>query len=194
MTKLALLLLFAGLNVLGQSIRKNDGTTIDVAGGEIHVEAGNKRLTYFQKDSKVAQRIKFKDLNQATWSDFKFKTFAIDGKPKGYYIIAEDGGKTLACAKRIRIKSRGGFESTYTQYEVVVLDAQNKILDAGSFTDENTDKKATERGKVIPMIKSHFAACPKLVETVTAFESPPSDTKNTTILALLNEPTIVKCE
>ena len=194
MKTIAWLLLFAGLNVFGQSIQKKDGTTIDLTGGNIHVEAGNKRLVYFQKDSKVEQRVKFKNLNQATWGDFRFKTFDINGKLKGYYIIAENAGKTLLSSKRIRIKSRGGFESSYTHYEVVVLDAQNRILDAVSFTDENTDKKAIERGKVAPMIKNHFANCSKLVEKATAFESPPSDTQNTMILVLLNEPTFVKCE
>jgi|GEM_PF-2407095 len=193
MKKIAALFLLIGLNVFGQSIQKKDGSTVDISGGQIHVEAGNKRLAYFVKASKKAQYVKFKDLDQATWGDFKFKTFEVGGKRNGYYIIAQNAGKTLVSNKRIRVKSRGGFESTYTHYEVAVLEGQ-KTLETLSFTDENSDKKAAERSKVIPMIKAHFADCAKLMEKATAFESPSSDTKNSTILVFLNEPTWIECQ
>ena len=114
------------IGVSAQMIQKKDGSKIDVSGGTIHVEPGNKRLTYFLKDNKKEMHVKFKELNQATWGDFVFKTFVIDGKDKGFYVVAESPTKTLVTTKRVRIKSRGGFESTYTHYEVAVLDKQNK--------------------------------------------------------------------
>lgn len=138
-------------------------------------------------------RVKFSDLKQALWNGLVFKTYVIDGKDKGFYVIAESGGKTLVSSKRTRIKSRGGFESTYNHYEVAVLQ-QNNVVESLSFTDENTDKKSTERSKVIPMARTHFGQCPKLTEKLSAFESPASDTKHTTILVLLNDPVLVKCE
>lgn len=187
-----LLLVLASLPIGAQNlIEKKDGTKIEPE--TIHVEPGNKRIVYFLKDSKKEMRVKFSDLKQALWNGLVFKTFAIQGKDKGFYIIAESNGKTLVSTKRTRIKSRGGFESTYNHYEVAVLQ-QNNVLESLSFTDENTDKKATERSKVIPMVKAHFGQCAKLTEKMAAFESPASDTKNTTILVLLNDPVLVKCE
>lgn len=194
MKKLLSLLFLACISVSAQTIVKKDGTEINVSQGTIHVEPGNKRLTYFLKDSKKELHVKFKELDRANWGDFIFRTFTIDGKEKGYYVVAETASKTLVSAKRTRIKSRGGFESTYTHYEVAVLDKQNKVVEALSFTDENTDKKSAERGKVVPMISTHFHDCPKLTERAGAFESPPNDTKNTTILVFLNDPVFVKCE
>lgn len=187
-----LILILATLPVGAQNlIEKKDGTKIEPE--TIHVEPGNKRIVYFLKDSKKEMRVKFTDLKQAIWNGLVFKTFSVDGKDKGFYVIAEAGGKTLVSSKRTRIKSRGGFESTYNHYEVAVLQ-QGKIVESLSFTDENSDKKAGERAKVIPMVKGHFTQCPKLAEKVSAFESPASDTKNTTILVLLNDPVFVKCE
>lgn len=187
-------MVLCSLGIQAQSIQKSDGTNIDVTDGKIHVEPGNKRLVYFLKDSEKEQRVKFADLKEAKWGDFVFRTFTIEGKAKGYYVVAETASKTLVAIKRMRIKSRGGFESTYTHYEVAVLDKQNKIVDELSFTDENTDKKSVERSKVIPMIQKHFADCPKLIERASAFESANSDAKNTTILVFLNDPTFVQCQ
>lgn len=181
------------LGVCAQSIQKKDGSTLDISGGQIHVEAGNKRLAYFLKDSKKTQYVKFKELDGATWNGFKFKMFEVGGKRIGFYVIGESGGKTLVANKRIRIKSRGGFESTYTRYEVAVLQGGNAI-ESLSFTDENSDKKATERSKVIPMIVKHFPDCQPLIDKAKAFESTGSDTKNSTILVLLNDPIYVDCQ
>ncbi|MFT3794498.1 hypothetical protein [Flavobacterium sp.] len=194
MKKLLLFVSLLGLTVSAQTIQKKDGSKVDVSGGTIHVEPGNKRLTYFLKDSKKAAHIKFKNFDQATWDDFIFKTFVIDGKTKGYYVVAESEGKTLASSKRTRIKSRGGFESTYNLYQVAVLDQQNKVIEELIFTDENTDKKSAERAAVLPLIKKHFAGCPKLIERASAFESPSGETKNRTILVFLDTPTYVKCQ
>lgn len=194
MKKLFPFVFFLSISVSAQVIVKNDGTKIDVSQGTIHVEPGNKRLTYFLKDSKKELHVKFRELDKATWGDFVFRTFTIDGKEKGYYVVAETASKTLVSTKRTRIKSRGGFESTYTHYEVAVLDKQSKIVEELSFTDENNEKKSAERGKVIPMIQRHFSDCPKLTERATAFESPPNDTKNNTILVFLNDPVFVKCQ
>lgn len=187
-----LLLVLASLPVGAQNlIEKKDGTKIEAE--TIHVEPGNKRIVYFLKDNKKEMRVKFTELKQALWNGLVFKTFTIEGKDKGFYVIAESGGKTLVSSKRTRIKSRGGFESTYNHYEVAVLQ-QNNAIESLSFTDENSDKKAAERSKVIPLIQTHFGQCPKLTEKVSAFESPASDTKNTTILVLLNDPVFVQCE
>jgi hypothetical protein len=194
MKKIVLLLLLTSLNILGQSIKKKDGGTVDVSGGQIHVEAGNKRLAYILKDSKKPQYIKFNELVEATLGDFVFRTFVIDGKEKAYYVVAQGKDKTLVTIKRTRTKSRGGFETAYTHFELAVIDKQNKALEELTFTDVNNDKQIGERGKIIPMIKSQFFDCPKLIEKISAFESPSSDTKNETILVFLNDPVYVKCE
>lgn len=194
MKKLLLFVSFLSLNISAQTIQKKDGSTIDVSGGKIHVEAGNKRLTYFLKDSKKEWHVKFKELDKAVFDDMVFKTFTIDGKAKGYYVVAESESKTLVTSKRTRIKSRGGFESTYIRYELAVLDKQNKVLEELVFTDENNEKKSAERAAVLPLIKRHFSDCPKLVERASAFESTPTDTKNNTILVFLNTPTNIKCQ
>lgn len=192
MRKIALLLLLSGFSAIGQTIQKNDGTTLEIPGGQIHVEPGNKRLAYFEKDSKKAKYVKFKDLKQAHWADFSFKTLNISGKTSGYYVMAEQDAKSLLLRKRTRIKSRGGFESTYTRYELVIWEAKSTAT--LSFTDENTAESIAERAAVIALIKSHFANCKPLIDKVTAFESSVSDTQNRTILVLLNEPTFVKCQ
>lgn len=193
MKKLVLFLCLASFNAGAQSlIQKKDGSKITAE--TVHVEPANKRISYFLKDNKKELHVKFNDLDQASWGDFIFKTFTIEGKTKGFYVVAESKTKTLVTTKRVRIKSRGGFESTYTHYEVAVLDKQNNTLEDLSFTDENSDKKAVERSKVVPMVKTHFPDCSKLIEKVSAFESPASDTKNTTILVFLNDPVQVKCE
>lgn len=194
MKRLLLFVSFLSLNISAQTIQKKDGSRIDVSGGKIHIEAGNKRLTYFLKDSKKEFHVKFNELDKALFDDQLFKAFTIDGKTKGYYVIAETESKILVSTKRTRIKSRGGFESTYNHYEVAVLDKQNNILEELVFTDENTDKKSAERAQVLPMIQKHFADCPKLIERASAFESPSSETKNRTILVFLDTPTYIQCQ
>ncbi len=191
MKKIAWLLLLCGLNTMGQSIEKKDGTKIDVSGGRIFVEPGNKRLIYFEKDSKKAQRIKFKDLRQAAWKDTRFATFEVEGKPDGYYILAEHGGKKLLLHKRTRVKSRGGFESAYTRYALIAYD--NAVRSSIVFTDENTDDNIAKRASVLSWIQANFPDCAKLTERTAAFESPQSDDKHRTVLVLLNEPVYVPC-
>ena len=193
MKKLIAILFLCSVSVSAQLIQKKDGTKIDVSGGTIHVEPGNKRLAYLLKDSKKEMHVKFNELDQATWGDFLFRIFVIDGKNRGFYVVTESEDKVLVTTKRVRIKSRGGFESTYTHYDVAVLDKQNKILEELSFTDENNEKKSAERAQVIPLVKKYFPDCPRITERAAAFESPASDTRNNTILVLLNDPTFINC-
>lgn len=194
MKKILLLLLFFGLNAFSQQfIQKKDGTKITVADGSIRNEPRNKRLGYLLKDDLKEYHVSYKDLDFALYTDFLFKTFLVKKKPKGYFVLAEANGKTLVTFKQTKIKSRGGFESTYTHYEIGVLDSASNFVESLTFSDENSNSQIEERGKIIPMIKSQFPDCQKLLEKISLFESPPSDTKNTTILVFLNDPIFVKC-
>lgn len=173
-----------------QTITLKDGSKIDA--DKLHIEPGNKRVTYWLKDDPKMHKVKFSVLQQTENNGSIFRMVDIDGKPRGVYIIADANGKQLVSTKRVRIKNRGGFESTYTHYEVMVLE-QGRAVEALSFTDDNKAEKANERAKVIPMIERHFAGCPKLVERAKAFESTSADAQHKTVLVLLNEPTFVDC-
>lgn len=194
MKKLALLLLISSVNCFAQQfIQKKDGTKINVVENSIHIEPGNKRIGYLIADNKKDLHVSYKDLDLATYGDFLFKTFLIGKKNIGFFVVAESNGKTLLTTKRTRIKSRGGFESTYTHYDVLVIDKSNNVLENLSFTDEKNNRNTSDRSKVIPMIQSHFPDCKQLIEKAMLFESPPIDDKNSTILVFLNDPKNIKC-
>jgi hypothetical protein len=194
MKKLLLILFFVSVNGFAQQfIQKKDGTKITVADNSIHIEPGKKRIGYMLPDNKKEMHIKYKALNFATYGEFLFKTFPIDKKDIGFFVIAEHKGKTLLTTKRTRIKSRGGFESTYTHYDVLVLDKSNNVLENLSFTDEKKDRNTADRGKVIPIIQAQFQDCKNVVEKASLFESPSSDDKNLTVLVFLNDPKNIKC-
>lgn len=197
MKKLLLLLLLLSANAFAQQfIQKKDGTKIIVADGSIHIEPSNKRIGYLLKDDQKEYHVKFKELDFASYGETLFKTFTVNKKAKAFFVIAENSGKTLVLNKQKRVKSRGGFESSYVHYELGVLDASgNYVSKVLSFTNENNSNSSTEtRGKIIPMIKEQFADCPKLIEKITLFESPPTDTKNAMILVFLDTPVLVKCD
>ena len=194
MKKLALLLIITSVNCFAQQfIQKKDGTKINVLENSIHIEPGNKRIGYLIGDNKKKMHVSYKDLDFAIYGDFLFKTFLIGKKNIGFFVVAESNGKKLLTTKRTRIKSRGGFESTYTHYDVVVLDKSDLVIESLSFTDEKNNRNTADRSKVIPMIQSHFPECKQLIEKAILFESPPSDDKNATILVFLNDPKNIKC-
>ena len=194
MNKLLLILFFLSVNGFAQQFfQKKDGTKITVADNSIHIEPGKKRIGYLLPDSKKEMHVSYKVLDFASYGDFFFKTFPVDKKDIGFFVLAAHNGKTLLTTKRTRIKSRGGFESTYTHYDVLVIDKSNNVLENLSFTDEKNDRNTADRAKVIPMIKNHFAACKNVVEKAALFESPASDDKNLTVLVLLNDPKNIKC-
>lgn len=180
-------LLFAVVPMTAQSlIVKKDGSRVEAE--SVHIEAGNKKISYKLKDDSKTYKIKFKEVKEATWGDFIFQTLTLDSKEDGYYLMGQEQGKKLLVRKRIRIKSRGGFESNYVHHEVFVTDAQNRVIEALSFTDENNEKKAAARAKVIPMVQQHFASCKDLVQKFALFEG------GDKILVLLNEPTFTACK
>ncbi|HMI06562.1 MAG TPA: hypothetical protein VK528_03375 [Flavobacterium sp.] len=195
MKKLLLFLLLLGANAFAQQfIQKKDGTKIIVADGSIHIEPSSKRIGYLLKDDQKEYHVKFKELDFASYGETLFKAFTVEKKTKGFYVIAENNGKTLVLNKQKRVKSRGGFESSYVHYELGVLDAAgNYAGEILSFTNETSNTSAETRSKIIPMVKAQLADCPKLLEKIVLFESPPSDTKNTMILVFLDTPVLVKC-
>lgn len=192
---LLLFFLTVSLNVVSQElIHKKDGTKITVSDGATRIESSRKKIAYRLNGDQKVYRIKFKDLNFASYGGFLFRTFTVNKKVKGYFVLSEHNNKTLVSSRQIRTKSRGGFESTYSFYEIAVLDNESNVVQTLSFSDENSEKNIVARSQVIQMIKDHFGDCQRLLERVSLFESPSSDSKNTTILAFMNDPKNVNCE
>lgn len=194
MNKLLLVFLIFSLNAVSQEvIQKKDGTKITVDDGSIRIESSRNKIAYLMKGDQKVYRVKFKDLDYASYGGFLFKTFIVNKKVKGYFVISEHKNKVLVSSRQTRIKSRGGFESTYSFYEIAILDKEGNVVETLSFSDENSEKSIAARGQVILMIKNHFSDCSKLLERVSLFESPSTDIKKTTILAFINDPKNVNC-
>src|SRR5690606_31454738 len=82
------LLLVCGQVTAQDYIETKSGEKILVVEGSINVEPGNKRLTYKLPNGVKRKKIKFKDLNSAKFKDYDFRTFDVDGKRKGFFILA----------------------------------------------------------------------------------------------------------
>lgn len=194
MKKLILLLLIFGKTSFAQEfIQKKDGTKTDVSNGSIYIESDRNKVAYLLKDDKKVRYVKFKDLDYASYGGILFKSFLIDKKQSGYFVISEYSGKTLVTSKQTKIKNRGGFESTYSQYKILVLNTENQIMETLSFTDTNSVTSIGNRSNVVSMIKNHFSGCSELMERVSLFESPASDLEHTIVLTFMNDPKLVNC-
>jgi len=195
MKNLFLMLCLLSVSAFSQPfIQKKDGSKIAVLENSIHISPNHKRLYYKLPDVEKEQRLKFSAIEAARFADYYFKTFAVNKKTKGFYVLAEANGKTLATIKYGKIISRGGFESVLDFYELVVLDANSNLLTSISFSANNSDKNSKERAGVNALIQTHFPDCPKLLEKAKLFESIASDENHRMIMTFLDVPTFINCQ
>jgi len=194
MKNLLLFLCLVTLNAFSQSvIQMKDGSKITVKDQSIHVSPNSKKIHYKLSDVEKEQKVKFSAVDFAKFDEHYFKIFTINKKTKGYYILAEANGKTLATIKSGKVISRGGFESVLDFYDLLVLDKENNIVEQLTFTGNNSEKSIESRSKVLSIIQTHFQDCPKLLEKAKLFESNASDTNNRMIMTFLDVPTYVSC-
>lgn len=194
--KTLLLLLLLAVNSWSQPyIQKKDSTRVPVLeAASVRDDPSQKRLYFLSADTKIEEYISYNDLAYASFSDKLFKTFIVNKKVKGFFVLAASAGKSLVLSKEKRYKNRGGFETLYTHYELGVIDAHGNLLKDIMLTDEKTAKASAARAKAYQMIRTQFADCKGLMERVSMFESPKSDAKHLTILVFLNAPAYYNCQ
>ena len=193
MKTILLLFLFSFAAFSQEYIQKNDGTKIQFIKGTLRVEPVNKRLTYKVGNEKKALKIKYKDLDHASFEGFLFKTFQVSNIRKGYYLLAEDSQKTLAVISRKRTSNSGGFDSVHTRYEMVLFGKDKKIIEELSFTDNKSEKNAQFRTRAKAIIKENFSSCPKVMERLYAVNETNKKLENGDVLNFLNKPIYISC-
>lgn len=195
MKNLLLLLCLCTINSFSQSfIQLKDGSKITVKDQSVHISPNRKKIHYKLPEAEKEQKIKFSAVDFVKFEDYYFKTFTIDKKTKGYYILAEASGKKLVTIKYGKVISRGGFESVLDFYDLLVLDKENKVIDQINFTGNNSEKSIESRARMQTLIQNYFPDCPKLLEKAKLFESNPSDTNNRMIMTFLDVPSNISCQ
>jgi hypothetical protein len=150
------------------SIVKADGSRASIAGESVKFYFRQKQLTYANKGETIMQKVALKDLNRISYQGKRFQMLKVGNKLKGFYVLAQHDGLTLATLSKEITTSSGGFDQHYINHEILVLNA-NKIIDKVSFTENNDDKNIKKRIKAKQMIVLYFGDCIEVVERLAHF-------------------------
>lgn len=138
------------------------------------IAGANKRYTlgYGKIDSVIGGNI------------YKFKKF----KHKLYFVLAEEGGKTLACHAKVTFNN-----GEMSLYILFVFDQNGKEIDRFEFTQIQREGRAKQRGEIPAFLKKHFSNCPSLMAKVKELEDG-TDQWNLRICAMCMDPEYFSCK
>ncbi|HEX9981580.1 MAG TPA: hypothetical protein VGB50_13550 [Flavobacterium sp.] len=189
--KTLILLLLLSFGVSAQSyIQKLDGTKISVEKGMIKPVIGSNKLVYRLEGQEKKKSVKFRDLDFASFDGYFFRTVQIKNKRRGYYIVTDMHGKSLAVSVKSRTKYVGGFNSYYNQYELLVLNSGN-VVQKISFTNSDREDNPALRTQAMQMIRSEFSQCSKVLAMLNAASG--SDKQNGEILVFIENRRFIDC-
>jgi hypothetical protein len=191
--KLLIICLLVSVQSFAQSyIQKKDGTKIPVVEGSVKVQPINNRLVYSfgGRDFKI----KYKDLDNAVFSGFLFRSFTVKNKARGYFVLAESTTKTLAAVGVPRTRQAGGFEINFVRYEINVFNTDGTLAESMTFTNEKNDKNMLLRADAAALIKSHFSACENLIQRLEAFEITNTEQQNDGVAKFVDSKVYTSCK
>ncbi len=174
-------------------INLSDGSKISPIANTIRVNSNKKKLYYLVRGEAKEQCVKFKKIDSAQFSGYKFVAKEIENNKGGYYLMAKSAENSLLMKKATRVKSRGGFETYYVRYEIVALDNADKVLEKLNFTDEATASEGENRGKIAAMIAQYFPDCNSIIERITLYESGDS-AMHKAVLKIFETPLYTDCK
>ncbi len=185
MRHLLIFLLFPMLCLAQDGIFMKDGTSVKLS-PDAKLFPGKNKL-YYREPDKRRKSVKYDRLDYASWDGKLFRTVQQEGKVKGYFLLADEHGHSLAVFVQDKVKHTGGFQSHYKKYDVAELRA-GVVVQQISFTNSNRDDNPGRRREAFEMITRNFAGCRKLIERMPAAE--PSEA----VLAFLEEVKFIPCE
>ena len=176
--KTYLIALFVCSSAIAQdSIVKADGARAAIVGESVKFDFRHKQLMYANKGETDIQKIALKDLNSVSYQGKRFQMLKVGNKLKGFYVLAQHDGITLAAlSKEIKTNS-GGFNQRYIYHEIIVLDG-TKTIERTSFTENNDDKNIKKRIKAKQLIMLYFGDCIEVTERLDYF----ANNKNSALL------------
>lgn len=187
-----LFFLLINVSVFAQSfVQKSDGTKIAVPEGSITIEPVNKRIVY--KTGNVKNKIKYKDLSHAAFNGSLFRVFKEGKRSKGYFVLAESAGKTLAAIADTRSKPAGGFEKKFSRIEMCVYSNTGGLVERIVFSDDRNDKNTMLRADAAALIRSHFGDCEAPIQRLEAFEMTDTETQNNGISKFVESKIYTDC-
>lgn len=192
--KILLMLLLCSQAFAQDVIQTKSGTTVNAVEGSIRVDVRNKRLLYKLPNIDKRKKIKIKEVVSASYKDHQFQTFDVDGKRRGFFILANDNGKRLGAISSRRSVSKGGFEVPYNRYELAVIDSAGKVIEYLSFTDVNNSNNIAIRQTAGTIVRSNFRDCPNVLERLRTFENTESKVQNGAIAELIDKPYSIHCQ
>jgi len=130
--------------------------------------------------------IKLKDLDYAILNEAYFKSFKINKKYRGYFVVAEEGNKKLAGTSVYTTYTRksGNYSTTRLTVSYYVIENDNTMLFEVKATDYKHPKAIAIRKNIPKELKSYFPNCPKILERIDHCSKDPNDTLHTGILYL----------
>ncbi|MFD1603201.1 hypothetical protein ACFSJW_18895 [Flavobacterium artemisiae] len=197
MKNLFFLVFFFSLNFYSQNsfILKKDGTKIEISDkfNDFEIINIDKRISYVIPGKTWEKYITYKDLDYASFGQYVFKSFIIEKKQKGYFVLAEDVDKRLVCLVTSVTTQQGkSLYSTITYYDILVLDLNNNIIETLDFKGTNKSLGHVELRKKVPeLIKRNFKNCPKVIERMESFNT--NDEYFMDILGFFDSPVYLKC-
>ncbi len=183
--KLLLMLLIPMLCFAQEGIYLKDGSSIKIS-KDTKVIPGAKKL-YYREPDKRRKSVKYSQLDYAAWDGKLFRTVQQDGKNKGYFLLADQHGHSLAVFVQNKTKYTGGFQSPYKKYDLAELRA-GSVVQAITFTNSNRDDNPAKRREAYEMVTRNFASCQKLIDRMPTVEA------SAAVLAFLDELTFTPCE
>jgi hypothetical protein len=162
------LLFFCSLCAAQDSIFRVDGTRSAIIGESVKLDLRHNRLTYIIKGGTETQKLSLKNLNKVSYRGKRFQMLKVGSKLKGYFVLAEHDGITLATLTKDIVTNTGGFNTPYIYHEVLILNG-GKIVERVSFTENNDDKNIKKRVKAKQLIALYFGDCIEVSERLAYF-------------------------
>src|SRR6478609_908688 len=163
-------------------ILKNEGTKISINPNFFRIDYVEKTVFYKLENSEAERKISFKDFDYILIGKNKFKTFRLNNSKeiKGYFVLSEIGSKSLI------ITSTSDEESNVVNYDLLIVDSNDTILDGLQFDNLKKPKSISVRADIFSKIQFYFKDCKLLMDRMSSLDTISSQNLYLNILRLFD--------
>jgi hemerythrin len=168
------LVLFCALNSFSQEklyIEIADGTKLKINSAKI--DDDHKKIIYKVVGEAKETKARYEDIKTVAYADYIFRIFKIGKDYEGFFIMSESPTKILGFRNFTAVANRGGgFESSFEHIDVAILDKEGNLLERFDLRESKNKKNIETRKKTFEAVQTHFADCPKLLESIGKYYQP----------------------
>lgn len=149
----------------------NEGEKTIVDNNTVTYNDANQKFEYELPGSDKKIRISLDKITSARLGNYRVETFAIEDKPRAYFILIDKPGKKLV---GYTVDNSNGDTDFFTKYFYYILDENNKLLE----TLKARNERQKDKNNIEGALEKYFSDCSEVLKKLDPYNSGMYDSKN----------------